>query len=407
MTNTNKLAVRLSEIRQRLNEISVLEGDDLTDEVREESGKLQKEYSETEERWRASTVAEAEVETTQLKEENPEMRALVQGASLSDIIIAAANKSVPEGQTKELQEALGIGPNQIPMAMLTGNGGTGKVEERAATHTPAPTDGVPNQQTFVPAVFPASVAEFLGIPRPTVAAGSVSYHVLSTNLSANLPAAGAAGANTAGAFDSKVLEPRRAQGAFVMRREDMQRLGPQLEASLRENLSEVLMSLLDAQLIVGDGLLGNAITAPGNPDGVADYDDYVGALAEQVDGIYANETSDVRMLIGPATYQHMLRVYRTGSNTERSALERVRELSGGVRASAHVPGVAAKRQGAVAARATGLIHMVQPVWEGPTAVVDPYTRADQGEIVITLVALYAQSLVRAAGFDRLLFQVVA
>lgn len=45
--------------------------------------------------------------------------------------------------------------------------------------------------------------------------------------------------------------------------------------------------------------------------------------------------------------------------------------------------------------------MVQPVWEGPTAVVDPYTRADEGEIVVTLVGMFAQKIVRTDGFARL------
>ena len=41
MTNAQKLEVRASEIRQRLNEISGLEGDKLTDEIRSESDTLQ------------------------------------------------------------------------------------------------------------------------------------------------------------------------------------------------------------------------------------------------------------------------------------------------------------------------------------------------------------------------------
>ena len=40
MTNAQKHAMRCSEIRQRLNEISGLEGDAFTDEVRSESDRL-------------------------------------------------------------------------------------------------------------------------------------------------------------------------------------------------------------------------------------------------------------------------------------------------------------------------------------------------------------------------------
>ena len=60
MTNAQKLEVRASEIRQRLNEISGLEGDKLTDEIRTESDTLQTEYRNTETRRRAAIVAEGD-----------------------------------------------------------------------------------------------------------------------------------------------------------------------------------------------------------------------------------------------------------------------------------------------------------------------------------------------------------
>ena len=58
MTISGKLAVRLSEIRQRLNTISGLEGDAFTEEIRSESDTLGVEYRDTETKWRAATVAE-------------------------------------------------------------------------------------------------------------------------------------------------------------------------------------------------------------------------------------------------------------------------------------------------------------------------------------------------------------
>ena len=42
MTTTQKIALRLSEVRTRLNEVSGLEGDDFTPEIRSESEKLTK-----------------------------------------------------------------------------------------------------------------------------------------------------------------------------------------------------------------------------------------------------------------------------------------------------------------------------------------------------------------------------
>ena len=278
---------------------------------------------------------------------------------------------------------------------------------------PAPTDGEPVQSQFVPAVFPGSIAAFLGIAQPSVAAGQSSYHVLSTNLTANVPGAGVDGANTAGAFTSAVLEPKRVQGAFVLRREDKARLGPQLEAALRENLGMVLSTKLDQELLTGDdgfmAAANPAIAKPGNPAAVATYGDFVKGVSDQVDGLYADTVAGVRILLGPSAYKLGLATYRAGTQAspaggDLSALERVQALSGGVRASSHIPAVANKTEQALAARATGLTHMVQPVWQGPTLIVDEVTRADSGEIVLTLVGLFAQKLVRAAGFARVAFK---
>ena len=113
--------------------------------------------------------------------------------------------------------------------------------------------------------------------------------------------------------------------------------------------------------------------------------------------------------MGPSAYKHALSIYRAGTAAapaggDESALERIQQLSGGVRASSHIPPVDTKIEQALAARATGLTHMVQPVWQGPTLIVDEVTRADSGEIVLTLVGLFAQKLVRAAGFARVAFK---
>ena len=54
MTNAQKLAVRLSEIRQRLNEIAGLPDADMTDEIRTEADKLGSEYRNAETQHRAA-----------------------------------------------------------------------------------------------------------------------------------------------------------------------------------------------------------------------------------------------------------------------------------------------------------------------------------------------------------------
>ena len=74
MTKSQKLTVRASEIRQRLNEIAGLEGDALTDEVRAEEATLTTEYRDTEVRLRAATIAEGDPAETRETRETPEQR---------------------------------------------------------------------------------------------------------------------------------------------------------------------------------------------------------------------------------------------------------------------------------------------------------------------------------------------
>ena len=60
MTASQRLTVRASEIRTRLNEIAGLDGDTVTDEIRAETDRLTTEYGTVETQLRAAIVAEDE-----------------------------------------------------------------------------------------------------------------------------------------------------------------------------------------------------------------------------------------------------------------------------------------------------------------------------------------------------------
>ena len=102
--------------------------------------------------------------------------------------------------------------------------------------------------------------------------------------------------------------------------------------------------------------------------------------------------SDLRMVVGAATYADMGQTYRNAS-VDRSALDRMMELTGGVRVSAHVPAVASQKQNAVIMRGMSATA-VAPTWEGVTVIPDEITKAKQGQIVITAVLLYATKVLR-------------
>ena len=56
MTNAQKVALRLSEVRSRLNDIAALDGDAFTDEIRNEADALHQEFKNLETRHRSAII---------------------------------------------------------------------------------------------------------------------------------------------------------------------------------------------------------------------------------------------------------------------------------------------------------------------------------------------------------------
>ena len=150
MTSKQKITLRLSEVRSRLNEISYIEGDAFTDEIRGEADALQSEYKTLETRHRAAITSEAAEESRMQGAfgegdgESAEIRQLMGAVSLGDYLTPASAGSGIEGRARELNAALqveAIGKNggvSIPWAVLTGPTPAPEArsrEERAFTDT--------------------------------------------------------------------------------------------------------------------------------------------------------------------------------------------------------------------------------------------------------------------------------
>ena len=392
MREALKVALRRSEVRQRLNEIGGLSGDDLTTEVKAELDTLTAEYSELEIRGRALAVAEdaeAHERQTEGSKTDTEYRKLVDSASVGKIFEAVVEHRATDGAEKEIQEEHGLSGNQVPLDLL--------VETRAVT--PAPANVGQTQSAIIPAVFPQAAASFLGIDMPRVGVGEAVFPVLTTSAVAGTPAEGAPQAETTGAFSADVLSPARIQASFFYSREDRARFAGMAEA-LRENLNMALSDKLDQVIIngpnglfQGNNLMGATVSA------ITDFAAYLNLLGySRVDGTYASGTGDLRVLMGAATYAHAGAAYRNAS-TDRNVLDRLGEITAGVRVSAHVPAVTGNKQFALVRRGMRR-DAVAPLWEGVTVLADEITKAATGEIVVTAVMLYAFKILRAAGFGK-------
>ena len=318
--------------------------------------------------------------------ESRERRELEQRANIGEMFDSVISHRIPTGAMAELQQHLGLESNQIPVALITGRSAA---EERAVT--PAPGNVGQDQRIIIPYVFPRSAAAFLGVDMPTVGVGDQVFPVLTAELSVGTPAENAAQAETTGAFSADVLNPGRIQASFFYSREDRARFAG-MDGALRENLSMGLADGLDKAILSGTAGLFSGTNLPNNAQTTNDtFDSYLNNLVwNQVDGRYASMTSELAMVVGAATYKDLGATYRNAS-VDRSALDRIMELTGGVRVSAHVPAPSSNRQNVVIRRGQST-SAVAPIWEGVTIIPDEVTKAGTGQIVITAVMLYAMKV---------------
>ena len=270
------------------------------------------------------------------------------------------------------------------------------VEDRAVT--PAPSDVGQSQSQITGFVFPASVAQFLAIPSPIVGVGESTYPVLTSDPAAGVPAENAAQSETTGAFSADVLSPGRIQASFFWSREDAARMAGMGDA-LRDALQGGIADKLDQQIMAGDeGLLHSTNLANNAQAAASTYANYVADLLyARVDGKYAFDLADIRVVMGSDTFGNA--ATKLPTNGEENALARIRNDSGGVRVSAHVPSTSGSKQNALVRLGTRQ-DMVAPVWGAVTLIPDEITKADKGQIQLTAVLLFAVKILRVGAFHK-------
>ena len=391
MTTAQRLAIRISEIRQKLNELSGK--DELTEAEEKEMRTLSAEYPKTEERHRAALISESTEEAAALDEdgdgEDRERRELRSRSRLAKYVSAALDGLPVQGAEAELSAAAGC-PGAVPLELFETR--REATEHRAVTPAPATTDE--NLAPIVPAIFDRSAAAWLGIEMPTVATGDAGFPVLSTSVTGGPVAKSAEAAETAGAFTVTMAQPRRISGAFKFTVEDAARLSG-MENALRQNIGSVLSDELDKQAIngsgTGDGTLNgllNILTDPAAPAANAEsFARYVAAAASHVDGLFAVDLGGIRQLVGVQTYGHMAASVSGERGQRRRPRRWLMQRTGGVRTSRRI---AAPASATFNRRSSGaLIRMgdrvaVIPVWQRSYpayAIRTPSAR--KGEVALT------------------------
>ena len=399
MADRKQLEIRQLDIEKRYTAIAEMPTDDVTPEVDAELGTLRAEHTRNATQLQAlmlSAGPETPLETRSA--DGRDFRQLIERSNVGEIVHCAIFGGTPTGATAEIQKHFGVEQRSIPLAMLINRlPSDADIELRRSN---APADVGTQQESILPYVFPQSASVFLGIDMPSVGVGEHVYPVMTT-APANIttPAEGVAATESNATFTADVLAGKRFQTFITYSREDRAKFA-MLDSSLRENLSDGMGSELDKQMLTGtDGLLNGTVLANHNVTAVTTYALYRSQLAHaRVDGSYAMQTGDIRILMGADTYEHAAGQYR-GNNDNTDALAALMSITGGVRVSGHMAAAASNKQNALV-RLGSRPDFVQPVWSTIELLVDELTMANEGIIKISAIGLFNQKLLRAGSFYK-------
>ena len=187
---------------------------------------------------------------------------------------------------------------------------------------------------------------------------------LTSELDAHTPAENADADETTASFSADILKPSRIQAAFLLQQGGQGQIRGHGFAALRENLSMGLADGLDKAILSSTtGLFTGTNLGNNTVSTVTDYDGYLSAFGYgRVDGRYASTVAEIRMVVGAGTYAHMGKVYRNTS-VDRTILDRLMDVTGGVRVSAHVPAVTTAHKQNAVIKLGSSVGAVAPIWE--------------------------------------------
>ena len=330
MLNSQKIDLRRSEIRSRLSEISALEGDNYSDEIKTEEKNLHAEIGGLEQRYKSAILAEddeqRDLEKTVAGTPDAEQRERIElrsKAKVSSYVMAALSGRQVDGAESELRAAAGISDG-IPLEAWDVPRGT---EKRVDVATDAPSTVGVNLDVIRPAVFANSIAPRLGVEMPRVQSGSYASATIATSLTAGAKGKGAPQESTEAVFTVTSATPKRISARLSVQIEDIASVGTaSFESALRQNLSLVLSDELDKQMITGNGSGNNLtgiferLTSPSDPTPVSDFDSFVAAFSSGVDGLWSQTLKEVSVVCGPETYRFAAETFRDAAGQDLGSI---------------------------------------------------------------------------------------
>ena len=414
MTRLQKLQLRQSELRTEMG--GILDKEDRTDDDKGRLSELSREMRSVESDLQAALLIEdepaTETETRATGEgedaEAKELDGLLQRASILPYFGEAVSGREVQGVEHELRSGL-LGDDArgglLPVEMLLAEDREQRAEAATTVADAARTPG--SQATVLQRVFTRSIAARLMVSMPMVEVGQANFPILQSGTTAAMQAAGDPQDATAATFTGFSLDPVRLSARYVFRIEDVAKLRS-YESVLRRDLAATMADSMDAQLVSGDGSAPNVngflneLTAPSDPGAATTWNEHLKAHTDEVDGINAFNLSDLRCVIGKASFSYLETLFRTGAQDNgprASAQEYVMSRIGGGMVSSRIPAPASDIQlGIIAKTSYPGRNAVAPIWRALELIRDPYTGAASGEVALTAVMLWNFKVLREAGW---------
>ena len=415
MTRLQKLQLEQSEIREKMG--GLLDKEDKTAEDRTEMGQLSKRAQDLEIEVRAAIVIdepETEVDTDTDNPEARELASLRRRSSMYDFLDEVVYGRAVEGASAEFRQAI-LGEDKhgyFPLDLLLDD--TDQLETRADAVTNIGTAIQENQQSIAARVFARGAAAYLGVMMPSVPVGTTSYPRITSGTSADVRSPGKELDGTVATLDTVSINPVRLTASYTYSSESLTKIVG-FEDALRSDLQAVMMDKYDALAINGQAVSGtdspavdgiiSKLTDPTNPSDIADWEDYLAAYDDRVDGKYAMTSEEVRLLVNTNTYQQALGL--TVGTQGRAGLLRDRLPRERFRVSANMPATASNIATAIA-YAFGARNLargfVMPTWRGIELIPDRITKAKAGQRVLTAIMHVGFAMVDNSAYSRLEFK---
>lgn len=425
MLKSQEIQLRQSEIRQRLNAIAGMEGDAVTDEIRAESVTLRKELDAKENEYRDAIKAEDETETRHRGEQGQdadgkgaEFRALCGRVRLGRYIAEAVTGKPLKSDSAEAEMRAELEMDELHTPWVAFDPGREwaerawkqqglEIRQDAATQAPASIQA--QQDMILQRVFAPTAAMFLGVAMRSVSFGDSVHPVITAGADAAIVAKGAEHLASEATITSTSLDRRRATARYVFRVEDLGGMGDDLEDALRTDMIGAIGESIDKNVLSGDGVAPNAsgfldpsggpLTIPADPPGpaAAAFADIVSAAAGAVDGRYAVNLSQVRILMNGESYGVAASAFTTAG--EISGADYLMRHGGGIRSSDNMPATASGIATGIAYRSGAMgASSILPLWRGLETYRDTATRIARGEIAVTCISLFNFAVLRAGAY---------